>query len=251
MFVSSLVSVLSGQHFFPCTIQSSAQRFWVFIKDKDAKSLSGRKDPRQEPLLLEMFDYREQNGSCVLAAQPFTFAIIVDWFFFYFTLCCVELSVWFPLKNAMAQGVYVCVVLCYMYRSHRIKLNCSPMGTALHPPKFLSHKMGVICDLNVFLFQEPDLGPLPVTRSWLRIFKESKYSIVSTFWTGSPDNLPSPVFSSFTQILFLAAAHKLVSSSLTALKCFHLDYKKNVSTRAEGVFFVIFCSFIHPYFRVK
>lgn len=36
---------------------------WVFIKAKDEKSLSGRKDAPQEPLLLEMFEYTEQNGS--------------------------------------------------------------------------------------------------------------------------------------------------------------------------------------------
>lgn len=54
---------------------------------------------------------------------------------------------------------------------------------------------------------------------------------MSPFWTGSGDNLPVPIFSSFTQILLLAAAYKLVSSSLTALQGFHQDYKKNdVST---------------------
>lgn len=44
----------------------------------DEKSPLGRKDAPQEPLLLEMFEYGEQNGSWVLAAQPVGFAIIVD-----------------------------------------------------------------------------------------------------------------------------------------------------------------------------
>lgn len=114
-----------------------------------------------------------------------------------------------------------------MYLSEAIKLNCSHMGTALHPPGFSSHKMDIICE-SILLFQETDLVLLQVTRSWLRVLEDCKYSMTSTFWTCSGDHLLVHSLFLYTN---LTAAHKLVSSSLTALKCFHEDYKvNNVST---------------------
>lgn len=195
--------MLSGQCFFSCTKQSSAQWSESSLRTNE-KSLSSRKEAPQEPFPLEMFEHREQTSSEVLAALTFIFSVIADWFFC--TLCCVELSVWFSFKHSISQGMYTCA-LCSTYLSHRIKLNCSCMGSALYSPTFSFHKMDIICDFNVLLFQEPDFVPLPVTRSRLRILEDCKYSILSTFWTGSRDNLPIPFFSSFTRFLLLTAAH--------------------------------------------
>lgn len=172
---------------------------WVFIKDWDEKSLSIRKEMPHRSL----FCCRCLNTWSKMALQPcstaFVFAIIVDWFF---TLCCVELSVWFPFAISIAQGIYglqdTCYMLCIL--NHRLKLNCCHMGTALYPLKSSSHKMDRVGDFSVVLFQEPGLIPLPVTGSWLKIFENCKYSIISTFWTGSKNNFSIPIFSSFTQI---------------------------------------------------
>lgn len=84
---------------------------WVFIKDKDEKSLSSRKEAPQEPLLLEMFEHREQNSSEVLAAQTFISAVIADWFF---ALCAVWSCLFdFHLNSLfLKEFIHVLCVLC-------------------------------------------------------------------------------------------------------------------------------------------
>lgn len=185
---------------------------WVFIKDWDEKSLSIRKEMPHRSL----FCCRCLNTWSKMALQPcstaFVFAIIVDWFF---TLCCVELSVWFPFAISIAQGIYGLQDTCCMLYilNHRLELNCCHIGIALYPAKFSSHKMDRIvisvlsCSKNLAWFPA-------VTGSWLKICENCKYSIISTFWIGSKNNFSIPIFSSFTQIYLLAATHKLVSSSL-------------------------------------
>ena len=126
-----------------------------------------------------------QRGKWLLGPGSTAFYICYySWLIFFHSLLCGSVCLISILKICCSRSLCV----CYRYLSYRIKLNCSHMGTALHPPKFSSHKMDVICDFGVLLFQVPDLVPLPVTRSWLRISEDGKYSIMSTFWTDSSDN---------------------------------------------------------------
>lgn len=82
-----------------------------------------------------------------------------------------------------------------------------------------------------------DLVPKPEAGLWPRRCKYCKFSVVSTSWKGNE----VPLSFLPLQTVLLDAAHKLVSSSLPALKCFHQDYKEkkiqtskkiiNISTR--------------------
>lgn len=84
---------------------------WVFIKDWNEKSPSIRKEMPHRSLLC----CRCLNTWSKMALQPcstaFVFAVRVDWFF---TLCCVELSVWFPFTISIAQGIYGLQDICCM-----------------------------------------------------------------------------------------------------------------------------------------